>query len=306
MRYRYMKAAAMIVSLVIGSLAMAQQEPLNSLFWNNYSTVNPANTGFDSRIFLSTQIKTYQDYKFSVLPKWTIAEVRIAKDHAIGIQTSQFSDRTRVNSRLGLNYAYKLYVNDDHFISFGVSFATAGQVYDESRYVFFDPRQAQGELMYFQRPPIQSTDNSYAFGLGIQYRRKRLTAGFSIQNLNEPAYVHSGVDASGEAIELKDVQPRAFYGMIEYAIIVSDKVKLIPRSMVFSQARFNYINASFNMDLADVWQVGFGVRGNTQATWTLMTGLTVLKNWRLGYAYDLGYERKDRGSNEFYLTFALD
>ena len=126
-----------------------QQEPLSSMFWNNYSVVNPANSGFNYRHFATVQGRA-QWMSLDGYPKrlWAGYDVKIdAINSGIGVNYSYKIFGLVEESKIQLNYNYQFEFTEEHKLGIGVSFGYQRRTLGED--YFWNPDIRYSQLLYF-------------------------------------------------------------------------------------------------------------------------------------------------------------
>lgn len=150
-----------------------QKDPISRMYWNNYSVINPANSGFEQERFIAIQ---YRDQWVGShgTPKtvWTIAETYIEPINS-GLVINHMYDEIgnfRKNY-FNINYNYQINLCPEHVLSaaLAVGIYRLGIVDD---WVYFDlyPDRA----IPFAYPMYEANLNA-----GLMYRFKNLSLGIS-------------------------------------------------------------------------------------------------------------------------------
>ncbi|MBN8697884.1 MAG: PorP/SprF family type IX secretion system membrane protein [Bacteroidetes bacterium] len=295
-----MKNSIITTALVLtGITAMAQQMPFSSQYYSNFFVTNPAFTGTkeNTNAFLTHRSQWTGVTGGPQTSYLTIDGPIQAKNIGLGLKI--YSDVTDITSRMGAfaNYSYKLKINDDNNLFFGLAVGVLNNRIDFSKAVV---RDADDPLMY--TAPQSKTVFSSDFGLG--YTWKQLEVGFAM-----PQFI-------GNKIKYKDNNggttsyqlARHYQGSVKYTFDVNkDKgMTAYPLIMVRgsegSTVQYD-INAVFD------WQkYGWvGVTYHSNYAVAASIGLRY-KNISAGYAYDfnIGKVKNYMGtSSEFLLSYTF-
>jgi type IX secretion system PorP/SprF family membrane protein len=163
------------VLVLTGLTAMAQQVPFSSQYYTNFFVTNPAFTGTkeNTNAFITHRSQWTGVTGGPQTTYLTIDGPIQAKNIGLGLKV--YSDVTDITSRLGAfaNYSYKLKINDDNNLFFGLGLGVLNNRIDFSKAVV---RDGDDPLMYStaQAKTVFSAD----FGLG--YTWKKLEVGFAM------------------------------------------------------------------------------------------------------------------------------
>src|SRR6218665_960459 len=162
--------------LLISASAFAQQLPFSSQYYTNMFVTNPAFTGATDenvRAFITHRSQWIGIAGGPQTSYLTVDGPIEAKNIGLGLKV--YSDVTDITSRLGAfaNYSYKLKINDDNHVLFGLSVGILNNKIDFSKAIV---RDANDPYMFTesQSKTVFSSD----FGLG--YIWKKLEVGFAI------------------------------------------------------------------------------------------------------------------------------
>ena len=166
-----MKFVLAILSLAFMLESHAQQEMLNTMFWNNYTIFNPAATG----LFYKHQANaTFRDQWEGVngAPQTWIANYNAKIDgiHG-GLGANYIYEDISVfhTTRVNVNYSYHFKVGENGILSAGFS---GGLLFNK----------------YSFTPQSSVTTTTFNANAGLVYKNDRLNIGLSTTNLNQLDY----------------------------------------------------------------------------------------------------------------------
>lgn len=286
-------------TLLSVTASIAQQLPFSSQYYTNMFVTNPAFTGVseNTRAFLTHRSQWTGIAGAPQTSYLTVDGPIESKNIALGIKI--YSDATDITSRMGAaaNYAYKLKINDDNHLLFGVALGVFNNRIDFAKAVV---RDVDDPLLYSttQNKTVFSAD----FGLG--YTWKKLEVGFAVPQVvgNKVRYK----DDNGKSTSYN--LARHYLGSVKYVFDVNkDKgMTAYPLIMVRgtqgSTVQYD-INAVF--DWRKLGWVGVTYHSNYAVAASI--GLRY-KSIAVGYAYDIGIGRIKRytgNSSEFLLSYTF-
>jgi type IX secretion system PorP/SprF family membrane protein len=271
----------LLSALVAGSLAgtgYAQQLPLYSQSYFNPFLYNPAATGVsgETNAFLIHRSQWTGIAGAPVTNAFTIDGFMDAKN--VGLGFTLFNDVQDINERLGIyaSYAYRLKINDDQQLRFGLSLGFLDNRIDFSRAVVKD---ASDPMLL---PGMQRKSGLDA-NIGVSYNWKDLRVGISVPQL------------IGQRTEFANYDTRSFYqlnrhylGTVNYKYIFNEDQQLAVEPMVM--VRF-LPNTPFQYDVnAQVsWKnmVWVGASYRSDYAVGINARVKLFGNLSAGYAYDL-------------------
>lgn len=286
--------------LLMTASAFAQQLPLSSQYYTNMFVINPAFTGTadeHTRAFI-----THRSQWIGIAGGPQTSYLTIdgpIEDKNIGLGLKLYSDVTDITSRIGAfgNYSYKLKINDDNNVLFGLALGVLNNRIDFSKAVM---RDANDPFLYTQ--PQSKTVFSADFGLG--YTWKKLEVGFAIPQLlgNKIRYKNNLGENSYYNLS------RYYQGSIKYVFDVVKEKEITAYPLIFvSGAKgtpFHYdVNAV--LDWKKMGWVGVTYHSN----YAVAASIGVrYKNLSVGYSYDIGIGKVKKytgSSSEFLLSYTF-
>lgn len=258
----------------------AQQEHLSSMFWNNYSEINPATVGLDN---VQQAIITYRNQWQGVsgAPRTLSGNynARIGRRHGVGVNFTNGSIGNSNDQEVQVNYSYQHIISNSQRISFG-----AGPSYN--RHTF--PADWY---------PMTPTSNSFNFNAGIAYNGNNIFAGIGATQLFNTRF-----DATTNGI---DLVPH-YYAHFRKSFHISRRMKfylegVYRTDLIKSQADFNVRLVVINNIM-----LGVGYRLDDEVTGHISWDID--GHFRVGYAYDRSTHKLSSyslGTHEFSLGYLI-
>jgi len=272
------KGLIIVIMIFICRFAGAQQIGMYSHYFYNPLIYNPAFTGSND-VVNAMLINRTQWTGFKGAPKLTVFSLDgslIAKK--VGLGLSLISDRKGISNRMGgnISYSYRLNVNDDLHVLFGLSFGVINQTLD------------------FSRPFVENTIDPILFS-DIQ-RKTTLDAncGFALvyKNLEIGVAVPQIIGNKINYVDNNNVrayytQTRHFMSSVKYKFFIAkDKgISLAPQALVrfVPNAPFQY-DGNINLDWKDKFWIGATYKSSYAVAANV--GFCIYKQVYLGYSYD--------------------
>lgn len=286
-------SAALIVFGLMGSL-FAQQETHFSQYMFNGLLLNPAYAG--SRDHASaTLLARSQWVGFPGAPRTQTASLHApSADQHHGFGLTLFNDQIGplAYSGLGLQYAYRILLDNESSLAFGLDGTLA---YYRTDYNGLNVEDG-GDQVFTGNDIRKWLPNA---GVGVWYQRKRMYVGASVPRLIQNNLVQNVTDQN-QAKEYRHA-----YVTGGWVAELSDKVKFRPSALLKmspgSGAQVD-LNASF-LFAEKLWA---GVSWRSEDAIVFLAEFWPTSQLRLGYAYDLNTSRLrtfNGGSHELMLGF---
>jgi type IX secretion system PorP/SprF family membrane protein len=275
-----MKNSIITAALAIGCLTMtAQQLPLSSQYYANPFVFNPAFTGTQgaTRAFLTHRS---QWTGIAGAPQTSFLTVDgPIEDRNIGLGLKIFSDATDIISRVGAtaNYSYRLIINDDNNVVFGLGLGVVDNRIDFSKVVV---RDTEDPFLFntVQHKTVFSAD------FGLAYNWRKLEIGVAVPQLlgNKIRYKNDEGDNSYYRLE------RQYLGTVKYVFDVIPEKEITAYPLIMARYTPGSV-LQYDINAVIDWKkIGwFGVTYHSNYAVALSAGLRY-KNLSVGYAYDLG------------------
>ncbi len=289
---------ALALILVTG-ITFAQQVPFSSLYYANPFVTNPAFTGNHDRVnaFL-THRSQWTGISGSPQTSYLTIDGPIEAKN-IGLGLNLYSDVTDITSRVGAfaNYSYKLKINDDNNLFFGLALGVINNKIDFSKAVVRDKNDP-----YLFTESQSKVAFSADFGLG--YTWKKLEVGFCAPQILGNTMKYKKTDNGSSYYTFA----RHYQGSIKYTfdLIKEKEITVYPLIAVryATGSVFQYdVNA-----VVDWKKIGwFGITYHSNYAVALSGGLRY-KNIAVGYAYDLGIGKIKSytgSTSEFLLSYTF-
>ncbi|MEW6469859.1 MAG: PorP/SprF family type IX secretion system membrane protein [Bacteroidota bacterium] len=277
----------------------AQQLPLYNQYYSVPFLYNPALAGSTEHTNLSLIHKSmWRDIPGAPVTSALAIEGPIQEKN-FGLGASLYSDVTDITHRIGFSgvYSYRLKIDDDNEVLFGLSFGVLDNKIDFSRAVVQD-----------QNDPYLLNNTQHKMALdanfGIVYNWTRLEVGVAFPQFagNSLKYVNEN---SSAYYNLR----RHIIGTAKYTFYISE-AKLIS---VYPLVAVRYANAAplqYDVNAVLDWasKGWFGVTYRSNYAVGLNLGVRLNNTLRAGYAYDLAIgsiKNYSGGSHEIFLGYTF-
>jgi type IX secretion system PorP/SprF family membrane protein len=288
-----MKIKAVVIVFVgfIGQ-CFAQQEPLFTMYWNNYSLQNPAATGLFNKHFASVSARRqWVDFPGEPQVISAVYDYRLTKINS-GIGINYFNDQLGLekNNKINLNYSYHISFKKGGVLSTGIGVGVLQKTIDYSSFVF--PTLTPDPLF----PNSKETDNMLNINVGAMYKTNRFLLGFSSTQVNE---------AKSKKLNFKNSRHYFLTSSCKIALGRSFELKpsfYLRSDLSTTQADINVIS----MYKERFW-LGLSYRSSDAVA--AMAGVDIKGKYRIGYSYDYTTSKLrnySSGSHEIILTLMLD
>jgi type IX secretion system PorP/SprF family membrane protein len=271
------KTSLFFIFLITTALSYAQQTAMYSHYYFKPMVYNPAFTGVDPGIN-AMLIYRNQWTGFKGAPQLNIFTLDGTINKKAGVGVQLISDRKGFTNRTGGNvsYSYRLMINDDMHLAFGVSLGVMDQRIDFSRAVL----ENNTDPTLFATSEHTTTIDANA---GLAFKWKALDIGVAVPQLmgNKVNY-RDDVD-----VRAYYTQARHYMGSLKYKIAVSEDkgISLTPLALV----RFlPNVPLQYDGTLTVDWQDKLWVGGTYKSDYAvgLNAGICVHKQLSVGYSYD--------------------
>jgi type IX secretion system PorP/SprF family membrane protein len=271
----------LLTGLVIGAITgivSAQQLPLYSQYYFNTFLVNPATTGVNNE----TNAFLVHRSQFSGISGGPVTNAftldGFMDDKNIGLGFSVFNDVQDITERLGIytSYAYRLKINEDQAIRFGLSVGFLDNRIDFSKAIVKD---ANDPMVMGQIERKSSLDAN----VGVSYNWKELRVGFSVPQLIGQRVKFSNYDAN-TYYQLN----RHYTASVNYKWVFNEDQQLALEPMVM--VRFMpHTPFQYDINALGSWKnmlwVGVSYRSNYAVG--VNARVKLFGNLSAGYAYDI-------------------
>jgi type IX secretion system PorP/SprF family membrane protein len=286
--------------LLITASAFAQQLPFSSQYYTNMFVTNPAFTGTtdeNTRAFI-THRSQWIGVKGGPQTSYLTLDGPIEAKN-IGLGLKLYSDVTDITSRMGAfaNYSYKLKINDDNHVLFGLSLGILNNSIDFSKAVV---RDTDDPFLSTQRQ--SKTVFSADFGLG--YTWKKLEVGFAMPQVigNKIKYKNDLGENSYYNLE------RHYQGSIKYVFDVVKEKEITAYPLIFVSGAKG-VPLQYDVNAVLDWKKMGWVGVTYHSNYAVAASIGVrYKNLSVGYAYDFGIGKVKQytgSSSEFLLSYTF-
>lgn len=279
--------------------AVAQQLPFSSQYYTNPFVINPAFTGNheNTNAFLTHRSQWTGVAGAPLTSFLTIDGPIQAKNIGLGLKI--YSDVTDIISRVGAsaNYSYKLKINDDMNVVFGLGLGVINNKIDFTKAIVKD----LNDPFLFTTAQQKTVFNA---DFGVAYNWKKLEVGVAVPQFIGNKIRYKRDDGENSYYHMA----RTYGGTVKYTFdVIKDKeITAYPLVMV------NYTPGSviqYDVNAVIDWRkVGwFGVTYHSNYAVALSAGVRY-KNLSVGYAYDLGITKVKSfmgSSSEFLLSYTF-
>ncbi len=293
-----MKKAVLTIFIVLLSIAAnAQQIGAFSYTYYKPMLINPAFTGhngyYNAMIISRTQ---WAGFKGAPQLNTVLLDGNL-KNRNMGLGLGLLSDKRGISNRVGGNiyYSYRLKLNKDAFVMFGVSAGVVNQSFDFSKVI----TETYTDPMLLTNSQSKVTFDANA-GFAIIW--KTLQFGFSVPQLAGNKIVFKGDTTSSSYL-----QDRHYMGYVKYKIYLQKEkgISIDPQAIVriVPNAPFQY-DAILNFDWNDKFWVGATYKSKYAVA--ANAGFRIKQHFYVGYSYDfiVGNIGKYSGmSHEIMLNF---
>jgi type IX secretion system PorP/SprF family membrane protein len=291
-----------IIKLAIlfsSTAAVAQQLPFSSQYYTNPFVMNPAFTGNHE---LTRAMLTHRSQWTGIAGAPQTSYLTVdgpIEARNIGLGLKIFSDVTDITSRVGAfaNYSYKLKINEDMNVLFGLGLGVIDNKIDFSKAIVMD---TEDPLLFSeaQHKTVFSAD------FGAAFNWKALEVGVAVPQLigNKIKYKHD--DGENSYYRLA----RSYRGTVKYVFDVIKEKEITAYPLVaISYTPGALVQYDVNA-VIDWKKIGwFGVTYHSNYAVALSAGVRY-KNLGVGYAYDIGIGKVKSytgSSSEFLLSYTF-
>ncbi|MDQ3112101.1 MAG: type IX secretion system membrane protein PorP/SprF [Bacteroidota bacterium] len=276
----YMKKL-LLTGLVIGTIAgtlSAQQLPLYSQYYFNPFLYNPATTGVtnETNAFLVHRSQFSGISGGPVTNAFTIDG--FMDDKNIGLGFSIFNDNQDITERLGIytSYAYRLKINEDQAVRFGLSVGFLDNRIDFSKAVVKD---ANDPMLMNQLSRKSSLDAT----LGVSYNWKELRIGFSV-----PQLIGQRVKFSNYDMNTYYQLNRHYQASVNYKWVFNEEMQLALEPMALMRF-MPHTPFQYDVNVLASWKNMFwlGVSYRSNYAVGVNARVKLFGNLSAGYAYDI-------------------
>jgi type IX secretion system PorP/SprF family membrane protein len=269
---KFMKrTAAVLLFNLFAFASYAQQDPLYSQYLNNPVLLNPAYTGLNNRLNVVAGYRL-QWAGFDGSPStlnFSAHTSLVQNKVGAGIIVVQDKIGDTKITEASTAYAYKIVLNDDRVLSFGLQ---AGIINYRNDAANLNPKDAGDPLFGFVN------ETKFNIGTGIALKSERFILGISV-----PRVMPTTVNPSGtKEIE---VYNRTLYLMGAYVMYLTESIRL--KSSVLLRATANAplsADINFNLNVEENYTLGLFTRNFNALGFLAQMNI---KDYRIGYVFEV-------------------
>lgn len=111
-----LRGVVLVFDVTMTSPTFSQNDLLSSLYWNNYSTINPANSGLEYKHFYSVQARDqWTDVERNPQTKWVVGDIKTKFLHGgLGLNYMNYQLGNTKSQKLALNYSFQIQIKEHH------------------------------------------------------------------------------------------------------------------------------------------------------------------------------------------------
>ena len=283
-----------VITFLIIHGSFGQQITHFTQYMSNELVINPAYAGAEGALSMTLMHQSQWSGIEGAPTTQSFAAHSLYKSKNIGLGLAIINDKVGIHKALTLNsaYAYRIQLNKETLISFGLQFgfnqlksdfsSLAGQIQNVN-----DPKLYSGDL----------SETNFLFGSGIYLENPRLKLGFSIPNMMRGKIQSDSIDYS--------ILNNQVYFQGRYKIMINENVSLLP-GILFMYSRGLPISYDINVAtiLNDVLLCGLSYR--SQESIDLIVQAKLTPQLKIGYSFDYqlaGVSSTGNNSHEFMISY---
>ncbi|MES2592686.1 MAG: type IX secretion system membrane protein PorP/SprF [Bacteroidota bacterium] len=279
------------VILCFSQKAYSQQDPQYKMYWNNYSTFNPAATGIFAKHYAAINgRKQWIDFPGAPQSANCIYDLRIDSLHnSLGVNYTYYKVGIETNNQTNLNYSFRFNFKNDRALNVGIGAGIYSKMIDFSLlspYAIYDPFIPTG-----RRGP----ETQFNLNFGVMYKTSHWLIGLSSTHLTEPSFKEIGYQVA-----------RHYYFVSSCKINVSKSLEIKPGILIKTDLSAGQIDANLLFTYKKWLWIGATYRPSDAVAF--MGGIELKQRYRLGYSYDYTTSKLrnySHGSHEIILAFIL-
>lgn len=280
--------------VLISQEVFSQQRAQFTQYISNELLINPAYAGAEEALSVSLLHRTQWAAIEGAPTTQAFVGHSLVGSNKIGLGVTVVNDKIGIHKILtaSSSFAYRIQLNEDAFLSFGLQFGVNQKKSDYS--------SLSGQIQNPNDPKINSSnlsETSFEFGSGIYLITPRLNIGISMPNM-----LHENTTIDSLGYNLLD---NNLYFLTRYSIPVTKNFTIQPGFLI------KYINGSpLSMDINiatvinNVLLVGLSYRWEESINPIIQAKIT--PQFKIGYAYDYplaGASSYGSNSHEFMLSY---
>ena len=295
-----------LVALIFGGVAFAQQAPQYSLYMFNKLNWNPAYAGLDHSLSATGLFRSqWAGLEGNPISQNFTAHMPLyLLGGGIGINVENDAAGAQRYTTASLAYSHHKYIGNG-ILSFGASGGMVQRSIDGSELRTPDGEYGENVTIHGESAlPIGVESATVAsFGAGIYYQSDLFEAGLSVRNLTEP---------SAQVGQLNLELGRTYYFNVGFNLDINDQITIHPSLLLKSILVQTQIEFSTLIRYNDNIFVGASFRGydiNSNDAVVLFAGFKLSEKITLAYGYDLTLSDLNlvsNGSHEIMLNYNLN
>lgn len=291
-----MRCLLILMLFIFAAPSFGQQLPRFLLYQDNLEVINPASVGKEMdkiKTALSLR-KEWMDFDGAPNTQYANASLRLT-DLNMGLGAALYSDQVGPERKTGakLSYAYHIQLQNDQFLSLGLSVGGFQSKIDFEA-LDFD----------FKEDPVAfseaQTSTSFEVDLGGLFYTENTFVGISI-----PQATNTQTRYTVDTIEAIRKMVRHYHIMVGHQLEVTDKFQLLPSSLLSSvDHQALLVDVGLRMIFLDKFWCGANYR--SEGSFALSAGFDLTDKFNLGYSYEVNGTRLgavSKGTQELVLSY---
>lgn len=243
------------IPLILSILFVTNMSFSQNMFWNNYSEINPANSGLENKLDFNNSYQTKFSENINTYPKTFQSNIntRLAEKHGVGLLYSNYQVFTFAQiDRLGVNYNYQFLLENNRKISLGAYFGGRWLNYKGGFYELISNKTISNPEMNF----------------GISYIGEHIYTGISIVQINIDKSALSSYSSLLNVNFRYKFNLTDNFDLFAEVLLTSDNVYYNNRLSVrgvwknklmlgFGYARDNKFGGNFTWDIKEKLRIGY-------------------------------------------------
>lgn len=267
-----MKKIHVIILLLFGLIAQAQQDPQYTQYMYNMNIINPAYAGSSGTTSIGALYRS-QWVGLDGSPSTATLALHSPVGNRVGLGLSLVSDKIGPveETNAYADFSYTLPTGESTKLAFGVKAGATFHKIGTAELMVTDP----GDGFFAQN--VDEVTPNIGFGLYF-YKPNKYYISASLPNMLNSVHIDVNGNKFGS-------ETQHFFGAAGYVFDLSENFKLKPHTFVkFAVDAPISFDANLNLFMYDVVEIGAGYR--LDDSFSGMINFMVTPNMRIGYAYD--------------------
>jgi len=280
-------------------LAWAQTDIGTTSHWYNRANFNPASIARTDYIYLFSNVRKQWVGVDGAPTVYNIQASGFSEGHNSALGISMIRDDIGVTTALNpsLQYAYRVGVNENAFLSFGLSFGMYSRKINASLY---EPDDINDPIIDYTDEKYTSPDANF----GLELQGKHFIAGLSSTHL-------FSIWKPGDQMLISNHR----YAYALYRNSDSELFNITTGVQVMNRKNLTVVEGTaifrvkkptgLQKGPTELFDIGLTLRSVKEMT--LITGININRNLRLGYTYDFGFNDtySGNGTHEIILEYRI-